>query len=572
MVKKVGIGLGLLLPIASFYYASISYGLDVPWFDDIENIPFFLSQWLNAPTWQARFTALLRPNNEHRVLTARLLVYFNYLLTGRVSFYWLLQIGNLTVLGIFCLLARVYLKQGGQWLMLIAASFFIFNLQFYSMTFMTIMALQYQLIICEVFLVLYLLIKVRANTYFIAAIGVAVLGTFSMGNGMMVWPTGALVLILLARWQRLGVWLLVGVLAVWAYFSGYNIAQNNEAAFGYFSQNAFKVIVGFFVFVGGILDWFPTITFGRRVLIPGLGGGFILAFFLFYAAGTLTVLPQWKRKLPRSVVQFYQRFGYFKSIAPEYATFWVGCFVFLLINSALVVFFRTRFDYKLILWATYKIYPGTLMAISVLLCVQIVPMRWKVVLSTVFIAIAGVSWASSYWYFVPEVQYQQKQRMAFGLNQQRNGLGLGAYKYSAFADFAVKTMQSARDKGFYQLPSPLIDTQEIQLERTLRNTAQVYPTTDLALKYTADVLELANERLTYTDGKNVGAFVVLYSPQYFYVFAGRPQSYKNGSTTSFKAFCPLGTIYEGQYQVAVWLVQKEGNQLFRTAQTVSINP
>jgi len=570
MIKKIGIGIGLLLPIVSFYAVSMSYGLNVPWFDDIENIPFFLSQWLDAGTWQARFTAMLRPNNEHRVLTARLLVYFNYLLTGQVNFGWLLQVGNLTVLGIGCVLARVYLKQGGPWLMLIAASFFIFNLQFYSMTFMTIMSLQYQLIICEVFLVLYLFIKERATAYFIAAIGVALLGTFSMGNGMMVWPTGALVLVLLARWQRLGIWLSVGVLAVWAYFSGYNIAQNNEAAFGYFSQNAFKVIVGFFVFVGGILDWFPTIAFGRRMLIPGLGGGFILGFFLFYVVGTLTVLPHWKNQLPRAVVGFYQRFDYFRSIAPEYATFWIGCFVFLLINSLLVVFFRTRFDYKLILWATYKIYPGTLMAISALLCVQIVPMRWKAFISTVFIMMAVASWASSYWHFIPEVQYQQKQRMAFALNQQRDGLGLGASKHSAFADFAVNSLQSAREKGFYKIPSPLIDVQEMELERTLRDTTIQYPIANIKVAYTPTVVEISNDDLTYLDGKNNGAFVVLYSPKYFYIFAGRPQSYKNGLTTRFKAFCPLGPIYEGQYQVAVWLVQNKGNKLFKTAQRVTI--
>jgi hypothetical protein len=201
----------ILLPIVIFYGFSVAYSTNIPWFDDIENIPYFLSRLLDASAWYESAEAFLRPNNEHRVLSARLIVYLNYVLTGEINFRALALIGNLTVLGIFLLIARAYLKNSGPLLYLIPAAFFIFNLQFYSMTFMTIMSLQYQLIICEVFLSLYLLIKPSRFSFGVAIL-VAILGTFSMGNGLMAWPTGALLLLYLGHWSRLITWVTLSAL------------------------------------------------------------------------------------------------------------------------------------------------------------------------------------------------------------------------------------------------------------------------------------------------------------------------------------------------------------------------
>jgi hypothetical protein len=570
MSKKILTCFFLLTSVFVFYWFSVSYSLNIPWLDDFENIPFFLSQWLDAPTWQARFTALLRPNNEHRVLTARLLVLANYWLTGSLNFKALALAGNLTVLGIFVIVARAYRQQSGQWLSLAAASFLIFNLQFYAMTFMTIMAMQYQLIIFEVFLALYLLLKPQ-NVSFLMALLVALLGTYSMGNGMMAWPTGALLLVMLAQWQRLGTWLLVGAIAIFFYFQGYNVAQNNTAAFDYFAQNAFKVFIGFFVFVGGILDWLPQISFQKRMLLPGLGGIFIIAFFVFYTVGVLTILPFWQKRIPSKVRQFYGQFAYFKSLQPQHGAFWIGCFVFLLINCFLVVFFRTRFDYQLILWATYKIYPGTLMAMSGLLLLQIIRPAWQPWFLTAFTIVALVSWASSYWHFVPEVVYQQKQRMSSALNQQRNGLGLGAYKRSTFADFLAGSLQDAQQKGFYVLPSPAIAPQEINIEKLLRDSTQTFKTIDLTNQKTIDELVLLqNDSLRFTEGQRTGVFMVLYSAQHFYVMATRPRHIEGKQATGFDALFPKGILYEGRYQTAIWLVQPNQNSLLKSAQTVVI--
>ena len=559
----------ILLPIVIFYGFSVAYSTNIPWFDDIENIPYFLSRLLDASAWYESAEAFLRPNNEHRVLSARLIVYLNYVLTGEINFRALALIGNLTVLGIFLLIARAYLKNSGPLLYLIPAAFFIFNLQFYSMTFMTIMSLQYQLIICEVFLSLYLLIKPSRFSFGVAIL-VAILGTFSMGNGLMVWPTGALLLLYLGHWSRLITWVTVGTLSIVGYFSGYAFVQGNDEGFLYFFQHPLKVIIGFFAFVGGILDWFPRMTFEKRMLLPVFGGLFIVAFFLFYALGIINISARWRSLFPSRLTKFYLRIPYFRNIEPRWGAFWVGCFVYLLINSALVVFFRTRFDYQLVLWATYKIYPGTLMALTVLLTLQILAPAWQKVGIVLFTGAALLSWGSSYWHFIPQVQQDRKQRLAFAFNQQRNDVGLGAEKNSNFAKFIVATLDSAEHKGFYKLPEPLLDPQEKEIEKMLRDSTLKLPTTIVNVNDQPNTVLISNETIEYLEGKEMGVFITLTSPNHFHLFTAAPNQAFSNPQKGFQIYCPKGVLYNETYQIGVWVVQKTGNKIFKTDQSVTI--
>ncbi|MBC8155675.1 MAG: hypothetical protein H7Z72_22540 [Bacteroidetes bacterium] len=50
----------LLLPIIVFgvYFFALRY--NIPWFDEYENIPFLLTLFVEASTWDARIEALLR--------------------------------------------------------------------------------------------------------------------------------------------------------------------------------------------------------------------------------------------------------------------------------------------------------------------------------------------------------------------------------------------------------------------------------------------------------------------------------------------------------------------------------
>jgi hypothetical protein len=559
---KMLAGFAIVLPILVFYGFHLVYSVNIPWFDDIENIPYFLAQWLEADTWSGRIEALLRPNNEHRVVSARLIVLLHHLSTGQINFATLNFVGNLTVLGIFLIVSRSYIQSGGSWHKLIPAAFFMFNLQFYSMTFMCIMSLQYQLIICEVFLSLYLLLKPQRWAFAFSVI-ISVLGTFSMGNGMMVWPTGVLLLIYVGQWQRLTAWIVVGTMAIVGYFSGYDFVQGNDEGFAYILQHPLKILVGFLAFVGGIWDWTPRISFEKRMIVPVLGGLLVCSFFVYYVLGAISTSPQWKKILPHTLINRFLTVPYFQRTSARWLAFWIGAFVYLLINSALVVFFRTRFDYQLVLWATYKIYPGTLMAMTSLLLIQVVRTRLQKILFAGFGMAALLSWASSYWYFVPQVQQDRHQRMAFAFNQQYNGVGLGAEKNSAFAKFIVNTFDRATKNGFYQFPYPLIAPKEKEIG-ALFNTPP--SNTTVEIQKTGTEIQISSSEITFV--KERGVFVALKSAQRLYLFSGvsmtpwwQPQA--KGFTVRF----PVSVIENDTYDVGIWLPERVLN---KTKVTVTI--
>lgn len=544
----------VLLPVALFYATAVRYSLNIPWFDDIENIPYFLLNWLNADSLPGKLSALFRPNNEHRVVGARLVVLAQQALMGELDFRVLACIGNLSVLGIFGLLVSNFRKTENRVLWLLPAALLIFNLQFYAMTFMTIMTLQYQLVIFLSFLTFHFLAK-ENRVYFWLAVGVAWLDTFSMGNGMMVWPSGIVLLFFLGRWKSLGVWVLLGAMAIFFYFYGYDFVQGNDKGFAYILANPVKVLAGLLAMVGGIFDIFPTLSFLKRMLIPTAMGTLLLGFALYWLGLIFSQYSYWQIKISPTVSRVFSNRFFTTNTNTSADAFWLAALTYLFISMALVVFFRTRFDYELVLWSTYKIYPGTFAAIIYLLFISLSPRnRQKYVFG---IALLGslLAWGTSYYHYVPEVGTIRKVRQAFAFNQKHDGIGLGASKGTSFEPIVVSTLQGTQAKGVYQLPSPLVHRgEEILSERFTEGRVQITKTE------TAE-----NVLITLPDqagGLPLDRYAVLKSARNLYLFFISP--------ARGEANCPKATLRSGEYTIEVWEVGAQNDRLLATDQTVTI--
>jgi hypothetical protein len=549
-------GLLLALPVLVFYAVSIGYTVNIPWFDDIENIPYFLLNWIDADTLTDKWSALLRPNNEHRVVSARLLVLMQYGLTGHINFRVLTFLGNLSVLGIAGLLTLNHRRSGGRYLWLAPAAFFVFNLQYYAMTTMTIMSMQYQLVIFLSFLSLYLLSK-NTTPALVAALLVAVLDTFSMGNGMMVWPAGALLLLYQKQYYQLVIWVLAAALSIFGYFYGYDFVQGNEKGFEYILANPGQILLGSLAMIGGIFDFFPTLPFKWRMVLPvlaGLGMVLVLLVFLVLLAG-----HRWRpdhpayRSLSRLGPQYVQSASHTREIA-----FWVGALSYLLISMLLVVFFRTRFNYELVLWSTYKIYPGTFTAIVYLLALRLAPARYLNLLFAGALALSLLACLSSYWYFVPEIETIRQNRQAAAFNHRLNGIGLSASKGTSFEIMSRETMRRVAELDLYHLPDPAIHPDEQRVIRTaVADTTDSLAAQLLVHPYVTEVIPTGLPAGT-RPGK---MFAVLRSDQNLYLFPVRGSS----------AGCPNSTLYAGTYAVQFWVLGPEGTRLLPTNQVLTVD-
>lgn len=545
------IGTAAILCLVVFFYCYFQYSLNIPWFDDIENIPYFLANWIEAPSFKEKWDALLLPNNEHRVIYARLIVLIQYYLTGSINFQILGFIGNLSILIIFSLIGLNYYKQGGKWYHLLPVIFLVFNLQSYAGIYMTIMSLQYQVVIMLSMVTFYLLSSTRKYTFILAVI-IAFIDTFSMGNGMLVWPAGLIMLLFLSEWRNSLIWFFSGGVAIFLYFYGFDFVQGNDRALDYLAQYPVRTFISFFTMIGGDFDIFSKLSFNRRIILPTLAGIFLVIVLLVW---TISLLKN-KSFFSGSISKRIFNLNYSNTIYLRSNAFWFATIAYVIGSILLVVLLRTRFDYQLVLWSTYKMYPAVLTSIVYLIVLQNVSKNKQKITFITSTVISVILCVFSYINFLPEIKLTQRVRMAFAFNQNTNGIGLGAEKDSEFEKMIQSTLHAAQKLGFYQLPTPLIHKDESTIDLK-------YAHSDLVPLH---ISELDNNSLRVEVGKEMNHegdnYIIFQSDKNKYLFAVDKKSKQANS--------PLSTIKKGVYQIGLWNVQPDLTTVYTSEQNVTV--
>lgn len=543
----------LLLPIVGFTVYFFLYRLDIPWFDDFESIPYFLQRFVDARTGAERWEALLRPNNEHRLVYARLVVYLYYLVTGTISFQNLMLIGNAGLLVILFLFYRSIQRAGMPWWYLLPVPFLLLTAQNYLLTFTALYALQYLAILMLVLLALYQLANNTRTSYGIA-MALAVFSTFSMGNGMLVWVAGVVVLFYQKQWLRMAGWSVVAAASVALYFYGYPVQQGNQDGFAFFLTHPLQVIQGFFVYTGSLFDLIPGWSLDQRTYLPLLMGTLIIGFLAYWSIRLL----------------FFD-----KSRPTHWNAFLLGCVVFLVVNTLIVALFRTRFGFMMVLWSTYRTYILVLSAVVYLIIIgaqrPIVRAQWVPALLIVAMAVNLISYIT----YLPEVSQRRNQMQAQAFNQRYNQLGLGGSRTAdGLADFIVQCLNTMQQRGWYQLPPSTITAAEKNLLTTRLASAQMTPAT-MTIHDQADYIMVSTKHGDYTPSWSKGLYLVAKSDRRTYLItvlqnppAGR-NPFRNGP--GFTAPIPKQLIQPGRYSLGLYYVDNSRGSIHYTNQTIAID-
>ena len=556
----------LLLPIAAFFVYFFALRYNIPWFDDYENIPYFLDRFLTAPTFADKMTALLRPNNEHRVLYARLVVLGQYFLTGGLNFGNLMLWGNLALVLIFFLLYRALRWQerasGVALVGLLPVPLLLFTAQNYIMTFTAIFSLQYLAIITLVMLTLFVLTANRPLNLGLA-LGLGLLSTFSMGNGLLLWPAGAGVLFIQRRWLALGIWLGVGAVGIYLYFRGYPMQQGNEEGFTYVVQHPLQTIAGFLIFAGSVFDLFPALPQNFRYYLPFAAGLMLVAGLAYWLVQTLFSIQKSTRP---------DHPGRFAGAIPSrFDAFVFGCLLFLLANIALIALFRFRFNFGLSIHITYRIYSLTLGSVAlVLLFSRLSQARRIRVWPAIWVFFFGMS-CLSYATYLPEVVEFRKQRQGLVFNQIHNDVGLGGTRNSNLARFISDNTALMHKRGWYRLPDPAITPDEKRLMAPVDTTLKVVP---LRIDYPPEYIVVSSDEPGYTAGLNTGTYVVMKSDRRTYLlFAGknRPLTVRPWRVApGFSAPMPIALMQRGRYRLGLFRTHSDNSTVEFTNQFIDV--
>lgn len=431
--------LGVSIPVACFALFVWTYAVNVPWMDDFDAFFRFMIGYADANTLIDKLYWLIRPNNEHRILTAKLATLVLHALTGEVNFRWLVFVAFGFQFGIFTLFYRGFRSLDLPLLAFVPVALIYWQPQYHLTSVWALTGLQHEVSIFEIMLGIYLL-SANDRPRYVGALGVQVLASLSMGNGIFGWVSGAVVLFLQRQWLRLGIWVVVGLATIKFYFYDFPNLQGNESSLDFFLKYPYLVFSGFFTFSGALFDFMPDAPIFWRSVLPTLAGLVLIPLMLWLL---------WRMNWPlwssdRKVTDVAQRRRYF----------FTGCYAFLMVNAVIIAFLRPRMGYWVMMVSNYMIYPAVLTSLIYLNGLSELRKQTRTVNRWLRVGLitGGVVWTLSYGVHWPEVAFRKQLLLTSAFNHKTNDIGLGPSWGTPFADFARQMMRETRKRGLYHYP------------------------------------------------------------------------------------------------------------------------
>jgi hypothetical protein len=254
-----------LLPVAYMLARGLLASRNLAYMDDIDGTLMLLIRLHDGPSWSELIGWLFEVANEHRMVTSRLLVMVSYWLTGTVNFNVIGVIGNVFLCGLCALLIRTAGARERQWTMALLLAGLLFQLEHFENFFWSGSSIDH----FQVPLLAAGAIVLLSRGTRLAGMGasvLAVMASFTLAHGLLVWPVGALLLVFDRRWRHLAAWLALAVAVGALYFSSFQ--PNTEHHIDVFS-------------LGGVVRifryWFELLgaplALGERALARVLGAG-----------------------------------------------------------------------------------------------------------------------------------------------------------------------------------------------------------------------------------------------------------------------------------------------------------
>lgn len=474
----------LLLPIAVFWYVFVQYAVDVPMWDDFVLVDFILRLHTQPTTLGEKLRLLLAQHNAHRIAYDRLVTYLIYLFTGHMNFKGMMLVGNLSLMALLWLWYRASRRAGLSLWYLVPVPYWLLSIQGYENTFWAMASLQNYTVIALVFGSVYWLI----NGSIAWAAGLAVMATFTSGNGQMAFLIGLLILAYQrAAWRRWLAWLGVMGLALAGYFWQYRSFPPEILSV--------QFIINFLAFNGAAFA-----SESPSVLLP-VGVGIVLTSWLAAGFVRWIALPLWaKTPAATPFVQFL----------------YAG--VAFAMGSALLVAMAHRSDTPMAetLVSRYKIYSHLLLVSSywvALLWLRPTLRRW--VLGVALMG-GGLFQLYSYYGSWGSLTYRRQDATLTAFNYRHNGTTLMGISHAKSLDSLYRLLES---EGIYRLPEYVTPPTQTLQDPTLRLDWQ--QTTQKLLYFAPEVPTLLvrqNDLDLSPTLPNDGVFVVMRSARASYVF------------------------------------------------------
>ena len=266
----------LLCLVATFTWAlhlTADARRNIVYWDEFDTALALILHLDAEPTFAEAGREILRINNEHRMVTSRLLSAAQYWLTGTLNFVFLNWAGNLAILAACGLLVAHARSPLRRLLLGAALAALVFQLGNYENLVWSGASIDHFLVLLFATAAsVALAVPTRRRIVFAALTGVA--ATFTLAHGLAIWPAGALAL--RDRRRALLAWLVTGATVTLLFLSGFRL--NEAQAFPFPSWEAARKVALYWLSLLG-----ATPAMGHAPLAP-VAGSALLAIIGWLAA------------------------------------------------------------------------------------------------------------------------------------------------------------------------------------------------------------------------------------------------------------------------------------------------
>ncbi len=538
-----------LVPVVAYFSFLAVYAVNVPLFDD-HALRGFLVFYQAADSFAEKFALVFSQHNEHRIGYDRLVVLMQFWLTGEINFVGMMVVGNLSLLGILWICYRIFEQTGRSLWGFVPVPYLLFSLALHENTFWGMAALQNFTVVFFVLLSTFHLTQSGTRALLWGCLS-AVAAVYTSGNGFLLLPVGAGLLLLQRRWRDFVIFSSVAVVCVIVYFIGYLPPPGNPDQIPLTEVG--RHFSGFVLFLGGAFQ----VGSGGQLSVLRLIG-----FLLTGYAVSFVLLTGWFYR--QSLAQSNRRFSYL---------FLSGLFAFVLLTAALVTYSRLSFGEMVLLTSRYKIY-SVLLTIGAYLGLLVTAKKPFSRLQTLFFVGATVVWNG--WMFVtnlPEVAFHRKEMLTNLFNWTYSG-----NQVPATDGYDRQQHPYHRPLAFYSEPAPRW-VAPIRPE-PIRPTGRTRR--PLRVEQTANELVVQDSVPVPTGTLDDGVYLLLKSPTRTFLFPTRP-----GTHTSLRQLLTTGSLHVDGYSAAIpkaefqtdtytlYLIRHEGgrNALIPTGERLQlVNP
>ncbi len=215
------------LPVVYVATKAVLFSRNIVFWDEFDTVLDLILHIDAGADWRELFNRFVAINNEHRMVTSRLMFAGSYWLTGTVNFHVIGAIGNLFLVGACALLVLSRTGWESRVRMGVVLAFLLFQLEHFENFLWSGSSIDHFQV---VLLGLGAIAAVARGTSAGVAVGagLALLATFTLAHGTAAWAAGALLLLHRRRWNHLAAWCAAAVISLAAFLYGFELNPGHE--------------------------------------------------------------------------------------------------------------------------------------------------------------------------------------------------------------------------------------------------------------------------------------------------------------------------------------------------------